>query len=176
MKTKNIVAFLTTVMTCLCLYHLSFTWMDIKMNQRAIAVATDEKGNVDLYKKQEYLDSYWDKCAYKIFGREYTYEQIKNKTLNLGLDLQGGMSVTLEILIDDLIVKLANNNHKDVIFSILKDKTPAGASTSTTSFFFLPSKAFPIGDSFEILLFARSTSVEPTIVYSTFSSYSISKT
>lgn len=120
MKTKNIVAFLTTVMTCLCLYHLSFTWMDIKMNQRAIAVATDEKGNVDLYKKQEYLDSYWDKCAYKIFGREYTYEQIKNKTLNLGLDLQGGMSVTLEILIDDLIVKLANNNHKDVIFSILK--------------------------------------------------------
>ena len=120
MKTKNIVAFLTTVMTCLCVYYLSFTWMDIKMNQRAIAAAVDEKGNVDLYKKQKYLDSYWDKCAYKIFGKEYTYEEIKNKTLNLGLDLQGGMSVTLEISIDDLIVRLANKDHKDVVFKTIK--------------------------------------------------------
>lgn len=120
MKTKNIVAFLTTVMTCLCVYYLSFTWMDIKMNQRAIAAAVDEKGNVDLYKKQQYLDSYWDKCAYKIFGKEFTYEEIKNKTLNLGLDLQGGMSVTLEISIDDLIIRLANKDHKDVIFKAVK--------------------------------------------------------
>ena len=120
MKTKNIVAFLTTIMTCLCVYYLSFTWMDIKMNQRAVAAATDERGNLDLYKKQQYLDSYWDKCAYKIFGHEYTYEDIKSKTLNLGLDLQGGMSVTLEISIDDLIIRLANKEHKDLIFKILK--------------------------------------------------------
>lgn len=51
-----------------------------------------------------------------------------------------------------------------VIDKILYFIIPAGACTSITWFFFAPSKATPIGDSFEILLAAKSTSVEPTIV------------
>ena len=51
---------------------------------------------------------------------------------------------------------------------------PAGASTSTVAPFLAPKSALPIGDSFEILFSARLTSVEPTIVYSTSSSNSIS--
>lgn len=50
------------------------------------------------------------------------------------------------------------------IASILYFKTPPGAFTSTVSPFFAPNRAFPRGDSFEILFSAISTSVEPTIV------------
>ena len=51
---------------------------------------------------------------------------------------------------------------------------PAGALTSTVAPFLAPNKAFPIGDSFEILFSAKFTSVEPTIVYSIYSSNSSS--
>ena len=51
------------------------------------------------------------------------------------------------------------------IFKICNFIIPAGASTSTISFFFLPIKAFPIGDSLEILFADKSTSVVPTIVW-----------
>ena len=61
----------------------------------------------------------------------------------------------------------------DKIFNLM---IPTGAWTSTTLFLFLPNNACPIGDSFEILLATTSTSVEPTIVYSTVSSNSTSNT
>ena len=62
------------------------------------------------------------------------------------------------------------------IDKILYFITPAGAFTSTTLFFFAPSKAAPSGDSFDILFSNRFTSVEPTIVYSISSLNSISST
>jgi len=51
-----------------------------------------------------------------------------------------------------------------VIDNILYWTTPAGACTSIVWFFLAPKIATPIGDSFEILFCAKSTSVEPTIV------------
>ena len=54
--------------------------------------------------------------------------------------------------------------------------TPPGVSASTVWFFFAPRRAAPIGDSLDILFDAKSTSVDPTIVYSTSSSNSISCT
>ena len=63
------------------------------------------------------------------------------------------------------------------IFKTLNLNTlPLFNVASATSFFFLPNNDAPIGDSLEILFSAKSTSVEPTIVYSTFSSNSISRT
>ena len=61
-----------------------------------------------------------------------------------------------------------------VIDNILYFVTPAGAWTSTIWFFLDPSKAIPIGDSFDILFCNKSASVEPTIVYDTSSSNSSS--
>ena len=52
------------------------------------------------------------------------------------------------------------------IDKILYLAVPAGILNSTTCPFFAPSSAAPIGDSLEILFCVRSTSVEPTIVYS----------
>ena len=62
------------------------------------------------------------------------------------------------------------------IDNILYFIIPAGACTSTVWFFFAPNNVAPKGDSFEILFWAKSTSVEPTIVYSTSSLNSMSNT
>ena len=61
-----------------------------------------------------------------------------------------------------------------VIDNILYFITPAGAFTSTVWFFLAPNNASPKGDSLDILFSAKFTSVEPTIVYSISSLYSIS--
>ncbi len=110
MKNQGFVVFLTIIVTILCLYYLSFTFVSNSVQKKAIAYASDESGNVDFGKKQTFLDSAWNEPVYNLLGIEYTYKQIKETELGLGLDLQGGMHVTLEISPVDIIKGLSGNN------------------------------------------------------------------
>lgn len=78
--------------------------------EKAIAFASDESGNVDFAKKQSYLDSVWNEPVYNVLGLSYTYKEIKETELSRGLDLQGGMHVTLEVSPADIIKGLSGNN------------------------------------------------------------------
>lgn len=109
MRNKGVVIVLTVVITFLCLYYLQFTYQANKIKQQADSYATSANGQVDLTKKQRYLDSLWNKPVYNILGAEYTYKEIKENELGLGLDLQGGMHVVLEISPVDIIRGLSNN-------------------------------------------------------------------
>ena len=97
MKNRGIVVFLTILISALCIYYLSFTFIAQGINQKAIELARDESGNIDFDKKRSYLDSIWREPVFNFLGIEYTYKDIKETELNLGLDLQGGMHVTLEV-------------------------------------------------------------------------------
>ena len=121
MKYKWLVRVVTGFTTLICLYYLSFTWIDYKVQQKATILATLGDGKVDMQKKNEYLDSVWNKEAYRIFGRGFTYEQIKSRALNFGLDLQGGMNVILELDTKQLMVQLATQRHKKFIDKVLGD-------------------------------------------------------
>jgi SecD/SecF fusion protein len=88
---------------------LQFTYQANKIKQRANEYATRAGGQIDLAKKQRYLDSLWNKPVYNLFGAEYTYKEIKENELSLGLDLQGGMHVVLEISPVDIIRSLSTN-------------------------------------------------------------------
>lgn len=110
MKNQGFVVFLTIIVTMLCLYYLSFTFISNSVQKKAIAYASDESGNIDFGKKQTFLDSAWNEPVYNLLGMEYTYKQIKETELGLGLDLQGGMHVTLEISPVDIIKGLSGNN------------------------------------------------------------------
>ena len=57
--------------------------------------------------KTEFLSKNANEEIYPVFG--YTYQESKEKQINLGLDLAGSMSVTLEVSIPDLIINLSNN-------------------------------------------------------------------
>src|SRR5690606_35759002 len=115
MQNKGFVIILTIIVTALCLFYLSFTFVSNKVQQDAIDYATDANGVLDLNKKQAYLDSIWSQPVYNLFGAEFTYKEVKDNELSRGLDLQGGMHVTLEVSPVDIIKGLAGNS-KDSAF------------------------------------------------------------
>ncbi len=110
MKNKGFVVFLTIVISLLCIYYLSFTFVAQSIQEKATQSSTDELGNVDFSKKQSYLDSVWNEPVYNFLGLDYTYQDVKETELNLGLDLQGGMHITLEVSPVDILKGLSGNN------------------------------------------------------------------
>ena len=110
MQNKGLIIALTVIITALCLYYLSFTYVSRGVQQDAIDHATTSDGVVDLNKKQTYLDSVWNLPVYNLFGAEYTYKEVKDNELSLGLDLQGGMHVTMEVSPVDIIRGLSANS------------------------------------------------------------------
>jgi len=110
MKNKGFIITLTVIVTLLCIYYLSFTFVSRSIQRDATEYATDQDGNLDFYKKQAYLDSVWNEPVYNLFGIQYTYKEVKETELSLGLDLQGGMHVTLEVSPVDIIKGLSGNS------------------------------------------------------------------
>ncbi len=111
MRNKSFIITLTAIVSALCLYFLSFSFVANNVQEDAEAYATDAQGNVDLSKKQTYLDSMWKEPVF--LG--YTYQEIKENELGLGLDLKGGMHVVLEVSPVE-IIKSMSGNSKDPNF------------------------------------------------------------
>ena len=110
MKNKGLIIILTVVVALLCLYYLSFTYSAISVKQDAVGYATDAQGVVNLDRKQFYLDSVWNLPVHNLLGNSYTYKEVKENELSLGLDLQGGMHVTLEVSPVEIIKALSANS------------------------------------------------------------------
>ncbi len=135
MRNKGAIVVLTLIVTALCLYYLSFTFISRDIQKQAVVAATNEEGIVDLAKKQVYLDSIWNEPVYNLFGVDYTFKEIKDTELNLGLDLQGGMHVVLEVSPVELIKGLSGNNEDPDFISAInmaveKQKTSQEAFSS----------------------------------------------
>src|SRR5690606_27939700 len=133
MRNKGFVTVLTIVVTLLCLYYLSFTLVSRGVQKDATEYATLPSGEVDIVKKQRYLDSVWNKPVYNFLGVEYTYKEVKSSEISLGLDLQGGMHVTLEVSPIDIIRSLSGNS-QDSSFVNALNKAWEQHKTSQRSF------------------------------------------
>jgi SecD/SecF fusion protein len=129
MNNKGFIVVLTTIITALCLFYLSFTFVARRIQDQAVAHATDKSGNVNLSKKQTYLDSIWSKPVYDLFWKNFTYKEVKENELSLGLDLQGGMHVVLEISPADIIRGLGNNNQDPAFVAALQKATKTKNAT-----------------------------------------------
>lgn len=115
------VKFFTAALILFSLWRLSFTFIahnvDVKNKakaERMISATNPEvKGNdrdvlVDKA-LQRISDSLRDETVFNFLGLKYNYREVKEKELQLGLDLQGGMSVTLEVGLDGLVASMSNN-------------------------------------------------------------------
>ncbi len=92
------------VLALVCLYQLSFTFVTRKVESDSRAYASG-----DFEKRDAYLDSMAGEVVYNFFGlRKYTYRECKEREINLGLDLKGGMNVVLEVSVVDMIRSMAN--------------------------------------------------------------------
>lgn len=137
MKNKNTIILLTVVVTVLCVYYLSITFFSRGIQKDAINYSKDESGIVDQTKKQAYLDSIWMEPVLNLLGAEFTYKDIKEIELNLGLDLQGGMHVTLEVSPVEIIKGLsANSQNADFLEALdLASERQTNSQSSFTSLF-----------------------------------------
>jgi len=106
MQNKGAILTLAILLAAVCLYQLSFTWKAQQVEKDAVEYA---QGDPD--KEYFYLDSISGEVVYNFLGlKEFTYKDVKQLELNLGLDLKGGMNVTLEVSVEDLIRSLSNNS------------------------------------------------------------------
>ena len=111
MRNKGLIIALTLVVTALCAYFLFFTYVSRGVQQKAVAYAT-KNGKLDEGQRQHYLDSVW---RAPVFG-PFTYREVRQSELGLGLDLNGGMHVTLEVSPVE-IVRAMSGNSKDAAFN-----------------------------------------------------------
>src|SRR5690606_35487973 len=118
MQNKGLVKFFAILFAILCIYQLSFTFVTSKVKSDAVAFSGGDK-----QKEMAYLDSIRKQPVYPIFG--YTFEEVEEKQINKGLDLEGGINVTLQISVKDIIRGLANNSQNPVFAKALAetDKT-----------------------------------------------------
>ena len=119
MKLKGLVWFFAITLILISVYQLSFTWVvnghENKMKAKAIQFVTrshpgisgDAKAELVQKTFHHYLDSTRDDKIYPLLGT--TYQKSKENELSLGLDLQGGMAVTLNVSLDGLLKSLSNN-------------------------------------------------------------------
>ena len=133
MRNKGFIIFLTVIVSALCLYYLSFTLVSRSVERDAAESATTAQGTVDHYKKQQYLDSVWRTPVYNFLGAEYTYQEVKENELSLGLDLKGGMHVTLEVSPVEIIRAMAGSR-RDVAFEQAITRAQQLQTTSQESF------------------------------------------
>ncbi|GAB3906543.1 protein translocase subunit SecDF [Mucilaginibacter boryungensis] len=126
MQGKGVIKFFAIILAISCLYQLSFTWVTKKVEKDAEVYS---KGNEQ--KKKAYLDSISGQPVYPLFN--HTYQYCKNKELALGLDLKGGMNVTMQIALGDLIKTLANNN-TDPDFNRALSNASLDAKTSPANY------------------------------------------
>jgi len=71
----------------------------------------NEQNEIDITRQDYYLDSIASEPVYNFFWlKKYTYRECQEREINLGLDLQGGMNVILEVSVEDIIRSMANNN------------------------------------------------------------------
>ena len=137
MKNKGLIYFLTIVISFLSVYYLQFTFVSQRIQGEATEISRDSNGNIDFKKKQKYLDSIWNKPVYNLVS-DFTFKDIKESELNLGLDLQGGMHVTLEVSPVDILTGLSSDS-KDPDFlnaiTSAKDKVKGTQLNFITEFY-----------------------------------------
>ncbi|MBN1158938.1 MAG: protein translocase subunit SecDF [Bacteroidales bacterium] len=104
MRNKGAIWTLAIALVLVCLYQLSFTVVTYKINRDAERYATNEENIVDLGKRDQYLDSIASEPVYNfLWLKKYTYRECQEREINLGLDLQGGMNVILEVSVEEVI-------------------------------------------------------------------------
>jgi len=110
MQSKGAIRFFAIVLAIACLYQLSFTVVTNCVESTASKYSEQFPAEERDMREQHYLDSMKTQTVYNLGITSFTYQEAKEKELNLGLDLRGGMNVMLEISLQDVVRALSNNN------------------------------------------------------------------
>ena len=121
MQNKGAIKALAIIFGLIFLYQLSFTLVTKRVEKKANKYAETEANKLangdemqyNLIKNQKetyFLDSVSNVNVYNLLVKKYTYRDAKEREINLGLDLKGGMNVTLEVSVKDIVNALAGHS------------------------------------------------------------------
>ena len=116
MQSKGAIKLLAICLAIACIFQLSFTLKTHYVEKAAAKYASTFPENERAAMEQYYLDSVATKPVYNVLVRKYTYLECKEREVNLGLDLKGGMNVMLEIEVEDVVKALAGDSQNDPAF------------------------------------------------------------
>ncbi len=136
MRNKGFILFIAITLGLICVYSLTFTYCTRNVENKARKYAQNipdvqnlkEQAKGDSFmeaylmdsvykvRENEYIQKMSDSIIYNILVAKWTYKECKEKEINLGLDLRGGMNVMLEVSVPNIVTALAGNGAKDSLF------------------------------------------------------------
>lgn len=170
MQNKSAIWAFTVLLILACIFQISFSWVvggvedEAKLEAKAKVDSINTNGSLSLYQQDSALQAFETEIllnkgseeVYPVLG--YTYGYCKKREINLGLDLQGGMHVTLEVSVPDMMVALAGSNKGNVEFNQIMQRAKEMQRSSTDDFVTLFAKAhseltpdYPLAAIFHIL-------------------------
>lgn len=137
MRNKGAITILAIALALVSFYQLFFTFKTSRVEK-----AAREYAQGDPVKESAYLDSIANQTVYNFLGiAKFTYKECKELELPLGLDLRGGMNVTMEVDVVDVVKNLANNS-QDPAFNQALTEAIKLRSSSPKDFVSLFGEAF----------------------------------
>jgi SecD/SecF fusion protein len=118
MQNKGLIKFFAILFALVSIYQLSFTFVASKVKNDAKAYAA---GNSE--KETKYLDSIGKESVFNLGFTNFTFNEVSDKQINKGLDLEGGINVILQISVKDILKGLSNNSKNSVFNKSLADAT-----------------------------------------------------
>ena len=116
MQSKGFIKLIAVLLAVACVYQLSFTFKTRSVEKKAAAYAAAFPLEEQAAAEQHYLDSIQNLQVFNWGFKRFTYKECKEKELNLGLDLKGGMNVMLEVQVEDVVKALAGDSANDPAF------------------------------------------------------------
>ena len=110
MQSKGFIRVLTVLLILVCVFYMSFTFVTSSIEKDAAAYAAKVDPNVDSQKYKDTYKVYLDSIGNEKVYLGYTYNEAREKQIGLGLDLKGGMNVTLQISVPDILRTLSKEN------------------------------------------------------------------
>jgi SecD/SecF fusion protein len=118
MQNKGLIKFFAILFALVSIYQLSFTFVASKVKSDAKSFAG---GNPE--KEVKYLDSIGKEKVFNLGFTDFTFNEVSDKQINKGLDLEGGINVILQISVKDILKGLSNNSKNPVFNKSLADAT-----------------------------------------------------
>ena len=129
MQNKGLIKLFAILFGLVSLYQLSFTWIaggvENDAKEYALANAKENDGRALAKYERKYLDSVANVAVFDKFGLSFSYNDIKDKEINLGLDLKGGINATLQVSVKDILIGLSNNSKNEAFIQALQEASAA---------------------------------------------------
>ncbi len=120
MQNKGLIKLFAILFGLVSLYQLSFTFLANKVEDDAKIYAQNKGTDSDARQKaafeRKYLDSVANKEILDLGITKYSYNDVKDKEMNLGLDLKGGINAILQVSVKEVLKSLSNDS-KNVVFN-----------------------------------------------------------